>query len=161
MNAREQPPMRQTNVRELSTREQMMTDSKTYELLNNNEQLIKENLELKRLLNDRNDELTRNFLKLKNMNFNLQKEYQKEINALKDRPKVATSDKSLLHKLKQQDSALTQLRIQLTLIQKQNEELCLKLKEKDKLIMKNKEIRCERNLVKLEEKIKVSEDRIV
>ena len=161
MNAREQPPMRQTNVRELSTREQMMTDSKTYELLNNNEQLIKENLELKRLLNDRNDELTRNFLKLKNMNFNLQKEYQKEINTLKDRPKVATSDKSLLHKLKQQDSALTQLRIQLTLIQKQNEELCLKLKEKDKLIMKNKEIRCERNLVKLEEKIKVSEDRIV
>ena len=95
MNAREQPEqphMRQTKVRELSTREQMLTDSKTYELLNNNEQLIKENLELKRLLNDRNDELTRNFLKLKNMNFNLQKEYQKEINALKDRPKVATSD---------------------------------------------------------------------
>lgn len=42
-----------------------MTDSKTMEMTNNNEQLIKDNIELKRLLNDKNDELTRNFLKLK------------------------------------------------------------------------------------------------
>ena len=67
--------LRKLSLKNDNSQNKSMTDSKIVEMNNFNEDLIKENIELKRLLNSKNDDLTKNFLKMKKLNLNLQKEY--------------------------------------------------------------------------------------